>query len=81
MPKITIDVAEDKLKLLLEVTDLLEIDKRSMHYEDVPNWHNQILHERMEEYNSGKSSLISWEDFKQELDNEETDVLAAADFS
>ena len=75
MPKITIDVSDDKLKLLLEVTDLLEIEKSNLQFEDVPEWHKQVLHERMEEYKAGKSSLIGWEDFKQELDNEETDEI------
>lgn len=71
MPKVTIDVADDKLNLLFEVTDLLEIDKNSFRFEDVPDWHKQVLNERMEEYKAGKSSMTSWEDFSKELDNEE----------
>lgn len=71
MPKVTIDVADDKLNLLFEVTDLLEIDKSSFQFEDVPDWHKQVLNERFEEYKAGKSSMTSWEDFSQELDNEE----------
>ncbi len=70
MPKVTIDVADDKMNLLFEVTDLLEIDKNNFHFEDVPDWHKQILNERLDEYKAGKSSLTSWEDFRQELDNE-----------
>ncbi len=75
MPKITIDVADDKLKLLLELTDLLEIDRSTMQSEAGPDWHPQVLHERMEEYKAGKSTLIAWEDFKKELDKEETDEV------
>jgi hypothetical protein len=71
MPKVTIDVADDKVKLLLEVTDLLEIDKSSFEFEDAPGWHKQVLNERLEEYKSGKATLTSWEDFKKELDNEQ----------
>ena len=71
MPKVTIDLAYDKLNLLFEVTDLLEIDKSSFQFEDVPDWHKQVLNERFEEYKAGKSSMTSWEDFSQELDNEE----------
>ena len=71
MPKVTIDVADDKLNLLFEVTDLLEIDKSSFQFEDLPDWHKQVLNERFEEYKAGKSSMTSWEDFSQELDNEE----------
>ena len=71
MPKVTIDVADDKLNLLFEVTDLLEIDKSSFQFEDVPDWHKQVLNERFEEYKAGKSSMFFWEDFSQELDNEE----------
>ena len=71
MPKVTIDVADDKLNLLFKVTDLLEIDKSSFRFEDVPDWHKQVLNERLEEYKAGKSSMTSWEDFSQELDNEE----------
>ncbi len=75
MPKVTIDVADDKLNLLLEVANLLEIDKGNFQFEDVPDWHKQILNERMEEYRAGKSSLTSWEDFSQELDNEEANEV------
>ena len=71
MPKVTIDVADDKLNLLFKVTDLLEIDKGSFRFEDVPDWHKQVLNERLEEYKAGKSSMTSWEDFSQELDNDE----------
>ena len=71
MPKVTIDVADDKLNLLFEVTDLLEIDKSSFRFEKVPDWHKQVLNERLEEYKAGKSSMTSWEDFSRELDNEE----------
>ena len=71
MPKVTIDVANDKLNLLFEVTDLLEIDKSSFQFEDVPDWHKQVLNERLEEYKAGKFSMTSWEDFSKELDNEE----------
>ena len=71
MPKVTIDVADDKMNLLFEVTDLLEIDKSSFQFEDVPDWHKQVLNERFEECKAGNSSMTSWEDFSQELDNEE----------
>ena len=71
MPKVTIDVADDKLNLLFEVTDLLEIDKNSFRFEDVPDWHKQVLNERLAEYKAGKSAMTSWEDFSKELDNEE----------
>ena len=71
MPKVTIDVADDKLNLLFEVTDLLEIDKSSFRFEDVPDWHKQVLNERLEEYKAGKSSLTSWEEFGEELEKDE----------
>ena len=71
MPKVTIDVADDKMNLLFEVTDLLEIDKSSLRFEDVPDWHKQVLNERLEEYKAGESSMTSWEDFSKELDNQE----------
>ncbi len=75
MPIITIDVADDKLKLLLEVTDLLEIDTSSMQSEDMPDWHRQVLNERMEAYKAGNATWMSWVDFKQKLDNEDTDKI------
>ena len=71
MPKVTIDVADDKMNLLFELTDLLEIDKSSFRFEDVPDWHKQVLNERLEESKAGKSTMTSWEDFSKELDNEE----------
>ena len=75
MSKVTIDIADDNLQLLLEVTDLLEIGRNSLKFEEVPDWHKQILNERMEAYKAGKFSPSSWEEFRQELDNEETDEL------
>lgn len=71
MPKVTIDVADDKVNLLLEITDLLEIDKSNFEFKDVPEWHLQILNERLEEYRTGNGTLNSWNDVKKDLSNEQ----------
>ena len=69
MPKVTIEVADDKMNLLLEVTNLLEIANSNIDLEEVPEWHKQVLQERRNEYKAGKSTLLSWEDVKEELNN------------
>ena len=68
MPKVTIDVNEEKLKLLLEVADVLEIDRENIEMNfEVPDWHKHKLNERLEEYKAGNALLISWEKFEKEL--------------
>lgn len=72
MPKVTIDVDDDKLKLLLEVADVLKINRDHIDIDlQVPAWHKQILQERLGEYKAGKAFLTAWEDVEKELDNEE----------
>ncbi len=76
MPKVTIDVNDDKLKLLLEVADVLDINREHIDIDmEVPAWHKHILKERLGEYNAGKAFLTAWEDVEKELDNEEANEV------
>ena len=43
---------------------------------DLLEWHKKVLKERLEEYNKGNVALISWDDFRQELEKEDEDDLA-----
>lgn len=40
--------------------------------DESPDWHKNILNERMERYQAGKTSTSSWDDFEKELNNKET---------
>ncbi len=72
MPKITLDIPEENVALLKEVTKAMGIDKENFVIKnDVPEWHKQALQERMEDYKTGNTSVTSWEAFENELDKED----------
>ena len=71
MPQITLDVPQENLALLLELTDAIGILKKDLIISDgSPDWHKNILKERMEKYKDGKTGVTSWEDFEKELNDE-----------
>lgn len=37
-----------------------------------PEWHQKVLNERMEKFQSGHSKLRIWEDFEKDLDEKTT---------
>ena len=43
---------------------------------DIPEWHKQVLKERLEDYNKGNIATTSWEDFRKELEKEDEEDLA-----
>lgn len=49
-------------KLLWAIARLLHLDD-----EDVPEWHKQILNERLEEYEKGNAKMKDWEEVKKHL--------------
>ncbi len=75
MPQITLDVPLENLALLLEITDEMGILKKDTIISDgSPDWHNNILKERMIKYQGGKTSTTLWEDFERELNNEDKTI-------
>ncbi len=77
MPQITLDIPQQNLALLLEITDAMGILKEDIIISDgSPDWHNNILNERMEKYKRGEMTTTSWENFEKELNNDDkTDSL------
>ena len=59
--KSEIDKIDDK-KLLEEIQKLLHRDEA-----EIPEWHKQILNERLEEYEKGNSKMKDWEEVKKGL--------------
>ena len=56
-----IDKIDDE-KLLWAIARLLHLDD-----EDIPEWHKQILKERLEEYEKGNAKMKDWEEVKKKL--------------
>ena len=56
-----IDKIDDE-KLLWAIARLLHLDD-----EDIPEWHKQILNERLEEYEKGNAKMKDWEEVKKKL--------------
>lgn len=72
MPKVTIDLPEENLALLLEITEAMGITNKNVIIKnDSPAWHSQILRERLEKYKSGKTNATLWDEFEKELDRED----------
>jgi hypothetical protein len=60
--KSEIDRIEDE-KLLWAVARLLQIEEE----EDIPEWHKQILEERIKKHGSGQLKMKNWEEVKKRL--------------
>lgn len=77
MPIVTLDIPEENVSLLLEITEAMGLSKDDIIVkDDSPDWHLQILNERLEKYNEGKTQATLWEDFEKELDaGDEADGL------
>ncbi len=73
MPQVTLDIPEENIALLLEITQAMGLSKSDVIVKDNrPDWHAQILNERLEKFNAGKTKATSsWEDFEKELDAED----------
>ena len=75
MAHITLDIPADKIPLLIEVATAMGLETENMvSKEQSPEWHQHILKERLEKYNSGKTGFSSWEDIKKEMDSEDKTV-------
>lgn len=63
----TLDVPLENIALFLEITDAMGILKKdTIISEETPDWHKNILKDRMIKYQGGKTSTTSWEDFERE---------------
>ena len=72
MPQITLNIPSEKLELLKEVSDAMGLESAELNLISTsPEWHQQVLNERLEKFKSGHSKLHNWEDFEKDL-NEET---------
>lgn len=72
MAQITVDIPEENIPLFLQITEAMGITNKNVFIDDEsPDWHLQILNERLEKYNAGKTQTTSWDDFEKELDMEE----------
>jgi hypothetical protein len=72
MPKVILDIPDENVQLLLEITEALGISRKDVALkEESPEWHFNILKERMEKYKGSGTSATPWEDFEKELDRED----------
>ena len=48
-------------KLLWAISRLLHLDDES----EVPEWHKEVVHERVEKYEKGSGKMLDWEDVQK----------------
>jgi hypothetical protein len=68
------NILEKKREIISEIDkvndeQLLEEILRLLHQEDddIPEWHKQILEERLKKYESGEEEMLDWEEVKKDL--------------
>ena len=72
MKQVTIELPEENIPLLLEVTKAMGITNENVSIKNgAPDWHSSILKERLERFKAGESKATSWDDFEKELDSED----------
>ncbi len=72
MPQVILDIPQENIPLLLEVAEAMGIDIHNITVKDKsPDWHQQILNERLENYKAGKTKVTSWDEFERELNCED----------
>jgi len=72
MPQVTLEIPEENIPLFVQITEAMGITNKNVLIKDEsPDWHLQILNERLEKYNAGTSVSTSWDDFEKELDRED----------
>jgi hypothetical protein len=68
MPQITLNIPSEKLELLKEVSEAMGLESAELNLISAsPEWHQQVLNERLEKFKSGHSKLHNWEDFKKKI--------------
>ena len=73
MAQITLDIPSEKIPLLMEIAAAMGLEtEHVISKNESPDWHKNILNERLEKYNFEKNNLTSWDDFKKEIDKEDT---------
>ncbi len=58
-----IDEADDRLLAL--IYGMIAADKLNLY---IPDWHQKIVEERLEEYERNPKNTISWEDLKSKIE-------------
>ena len=73
MPEITLNIPSEKLQLLKEVSEAMGLESTELNLiSESPEWHQKVLNERLEKFQSGHSKLRIWEDFEKDLDEKTT---------
>ena len=76
MPQVILNIPAENIPLLLQITEAMGIEKTNVVIKDeIPDWHFQILNERLKKYNTSNSAATSWDEFQQELDSEDADTM------
>lgn len=72
MPHLTLDIPAENIPLLLEVATAMGLEAQNILVKDgSPDWHKNILNERLEEYNAGKAGITTWEEVEKEMNTED----------
>lgn len=72
MPQIILDIPIENIPLLMEVATAMGLETENIvSKNESPEWHQNILRERLEIYNSGKANLTNWEDLEKNMNEED----------
>jgi hypothetical protein len=70
MPHITLDIPSENIPLLMEVVTVMGLEtERVVGKNQGPMWHQYVLKEREEKYNSGKVSFASWQEIEKKMND------------
>lgn len=67
--KITLEIPSPHVAFFMQLLESLNLGIKVEEKEDIPEWHKDILQERLAKYSNGdKSQFIKWEDIKKEIE-------------
>jgi hypothetical protein len=70
MKQITLNIPDSFYNSFIEfLKHVPEVTVKEENMDDIPEWHKNILNERMEEYKKNPAKGTNWDDFEKELDN------------
>jgi hypothetical protein len=69
--KITLDIPKEQLGFFLELLKKFNFEiKLEATQEDIPDWHKEILDERLAKYESNTEGFVLWEDLKKNIEKQ-----------
>ena len=68
--KITLEIPNPHVAFFMQLLESLNLGIKVEEKEDIPEWHKDILEERLAKYSNGdKSQFVKWEDIRKSTVN------------